>query len=66
MWDDDNRDDPVVFTREATQIVISDFHGNVLETIDLPELSMRRSEVSPEWLAAHDAEQEEQIKCSRS
>jgi hypothetical protein len=59
-FSDDLSEDPVVFTREATQIVFSGPDGEVIETIDLPALSIRRSEVCPEWLALHDREREEQ------
>lgn len=56
-FDDDNRDDPIVFTREATRIRIETFDGEHIQTIELPALSIRRSEASPEWLAMRDAEQ---------
>jgi hypothetical protein len=59
-FDDDNRDDPVVFRRAAGRIVarlIDDEQPAIV--IDVPALSMRRSEVDPTWLALHDREREE-------
>ena len=53
-------DDPeYVFTRPATQIVVTGPDDEILQTIDLPELKLTREEVSPAWLAMHDAEQKE-------
>jgi hypothetical protein len=51
-------DDPeYVFTRPATQIVVMGPDGEVLQTIDLPELRLTRDEVSPAWLDVRDAEE---------
>jgi hypothetical protein len=58
-FDDDNRDDPVLFTRDAMCIVVTCTDGSHIQTIDLPALQMRRSEVDPTWLELHDAEQKE-------
>lgn len=52
-----DEEDPVIFTREATQIVITLFDGTPVDTIDLPEVTLRRSEVDPTWLAAREAKQ---------
>jgi hypothetical protein len=54
-FQDDCDDDPIVFTREHTQIVITCTDGSHVQTIDLPALTIRRSEASPEWLAAEEA-----------
>jgi hypothetical protein len=58
-FQDDVEDDPIVFTRDHTQIVVSGPEGEIIQTIDMPALALRRSEVDPTWLAAHDAEQRE-------
>jgi hypothetical protein len=60
-FDDDNRDpDPIVFVRPAMTIKINTTNdGPAIPPIELPAVSMRRSEVSPAWLALHDAEQNE-------
>jgi hypothetical protein len=55
-FDDDN--DPIVFVREATTIRFTTTDGELIDAIELPALRLRRSEVSPRWLAMHDAEQE--------
>ena len=56
---DDLNDDPIVFTRPSTMVVIRDFHGKVQHVIALSEVNMRRSEVDPKWLELEDAEQKE-------
>lgn len=56
----EDEEDPVLFERPESQIVITTCGGEVIDTIDLPALALRRSEVSPAWLALYDAEQEAQ------
>lgn len=57
-YDDDLRDpDPVVFERDAATIKLTGPNGEVAESIELPPVAKRRSEVSPAWLALHEAEQ---------
>jgi hypothetical protein len=46
------------FRRPAVTIRITNMAtGEKLDTIELPELTIPASEISPEWLALHDAEQ---------
>jgi len=49
--------DPVVFSRDATQIVITTSTGKPVDTIDVPAIELRRSETDPTWLAMRDAEE---------
>jgi hypothetical protein len=64
MFDEDNRGKPFqadpeyVFTRPAVQIVVTGPNDETLQTLDLPALNLTREQVSPEWLAMHDAERE--------
>lgn len=64
-FDDDNRGKPFqadpeyVFTRPPTQIVVTGPDGQSLPTLELPALQLTREQVSPEWLALHDAQRKE-------
>lgn len=66
MFDEDVRgkdfrdEDPVVFTRDAGAIRIKLTDGEQPSeiVIPIPALALRRSEVSPEWLALHDSEEQ--------
>lgn len=66
MFDEDNRGKPFeadpdyVFHRPALRVVVSGPGDEHLQTLDLPELKLTREQVSPEWLAMHDAEQKGQ------
>jgi hypothetical protein len=53
-FQDDCEDDPIVFTRPQTQIVITCTDGTHVQTIDLPALEIRRTEANPEWLAEEE------------
>jgi len=57
-FDDDVRDAPF-YIRPAATIEITCTDGTHVQTIELPELKLTRDQVSPAWLAAHDAEQAE-------
>lgn len=62
-WDLDVADkSEFVFTRPAAQIVVTCSDPSVTDppiVIELPALNLTREQVSPEWLAMHDAEQKE-------
>lgn len=60
-FQDDCEYDPVVVDTEAARIVVSGPDGEVIQVIDVPARKMRRSEVSPEWLALYDAELKERV-----
>jgi hypothetical protein len=42
------------YRRPAIRISIETFDGEVIQTIDLPELTLTRDEISPAWLALEE------------
>ena len=46
----------IVFDQPAVSIRVESTDGEHIETIEVPARRMTRAEVSPEWLAMHDAE----------
>lgn len=56
-WDLDVADkSDFVVRRPARQLAVSGPGDESLQVIDLPALALRKSEVSPEWLAAETKE----------
>jgi hypothetical protein len=61
-YDIDVADTAIVFERPAVTIRITGPDDDQIERIELPPVTMTRAEareISPAWLAAHDAEERE-------
>lgn len=57
--DERNPEPEFVVDTPAARITVTGPDGEVVQVIEIPERKYTRAEVSPAWLAAHDAEQRE-------